>query len=120
MHIVSSSSRLPDTGVSARAWSSNDESKWYVPLRIALGGDIANGSIFFAASVSQQPGRWQRALTQSIGNFIGGCAWRRFRQPESAPASLSRLPAPARRAGARAAQRGKGVIDSIGMLREDG
>jgi hypothetical protein len=120
MHIVSSSSRLPDAGVSARAWSSNGESKWYVPRRIALGVDIENGSIFFAASVSQQPGCWRRALTHSIGNFIGGRAWRRFHPRESAPMSLSRLPAPARRAEARAAQRGKGVIDSIAALREDG
>jgi hypothetical protein len=82
--------------------------------------NIENGSSFFAASVSQQPGCWQRAITQSIGNFIGSCAWRRFHLRDSAPVSLPRLPAPARRAGARAAQRGNRVIDSIAALREDG
>jgi hypothetical protein len=110
-------------GVSARAWSSNGESKWYVPRRIALDVGIAKGSSFLAASVSQQPGCWQRALTQSIDNFIGGFPSRRFHTRESAQVSLSRLPAPARRAGACAAQRGKRskrVIDSIAALREDG
>jgi hypothetical protein len=120
MHTVSSSSRLPDIGVSARAWSSNGESKWYVPRRIALGGDIENGFSFFAASVSQHPGCWQRALTHSIGNFIGGCAWRRFSPARLRADEPFALAAPAQRAGARAAQRGKGVIDSIAALREDG